>query len=306
MTYWGPIDAQAAYLANVALPAYGVHGFSAVAAKAWLLNEGQATPNPTNPLNIAVFGGGSGSGLETGHQGGYYTYASWQEGLTAAAYLLTHNSAYRHVVASAATNNPLAQAAAVEGSPWAGGNYGARVVNGNLVAPGHLQATVGQLLGGANIEPASSPAPKPAAPSLTHAALTPAEAQSTLSHDIGVYEAIPSGSRSPAQAKALATDLATYERQFHESYGASAPASSPVAPAPAQTPAVGPQVAPTPAPATVAAPAAPALAFPLPAIQVPSIGAVSSEADYLALIALGGLALAIVLLLVVATGPGGE
>lgn len=138
MTYWGPVAQQAAYLAELT-------GLNPVVAQAWLMNEGQSDSiaTPSNPLNIVVRGGGSGTGTETGRNGPLFTYADWRAGLRAAAALVTRSRHYGGIRAAIATGDAIKQAAAIEASPWAAGGYNSRGTG----RAGSLTATTRRLLG---------------------------------------------------------------------------------------------------------------------------------------------------------------
>src|ERR1700690_614932 len=94
-------------------------GLSPAVTMAWLQNEQQSVANPTNPLNILA-GGTPG---QTGSNGRFGTYANTTAGLDAAAWLLKNNAAYTPILAST-SSTPLAQAQAIQNSPWASGHYG--------------------------------------------------------------------------------------------------------------------------------------------------------------------------------------
>lgn len=114
MAYSNATQANANYLASKT-------GLNPTVTMAWLKNEQQSTPNPTNPLNIRA-GGAPG---QTGTSGGFATYASPQAGLDAAAWLVNNSSHYtgiRNVVSSG--GSAYQQARAIEQSPWAAGHYG--------------------------------------------------------------------------------------------------------------------------------------------------------------------------------------
>ena len=222
MTYYGPIAAEATYLSSL-LP-----GLSPVTAQAWLMNEGQSDSiaTPSNPLNIVVAGGGSGSGLETGTNGPLYTYTSWQDGLQAVAHLLKSNPAYSGILAAIATGDPIAQAKAIEASPWAGGNYGA-----TKTSTGKVTASTRTLLGmsgavdsGAAVAQSTTPttpAPLKAAP------LTSGLTGSSLLSEIQSLDAVPN--LSSAQSKQLASDMNALIGQLGGGSAAADAASSLVA-----------------------------------------------------------------------------
>lgn len=108
---------------------------------AWLAHEGQAKSNATdtNPLNIQ-YPGHSGSGLETGHVGVNNTYATPEAGLQATAHLILHGpyAGIRATLAPIGKGDPIAQAQAIQDSPWAYGHYGGELVGAvkRLVAAG--------------------------------------------------------------------------------------------------------------------------------------------------------------------------
>jgi hypothetical protein len=200
VTYYGPVAQEATYLTQL-LP-----GLSPIVAQAWIVNEGQADSiaTPSNPLNIVVRGGGSGSGLETGSNGPLFTYADWQHGLQAAAHLLKANSAYSGILDAIASGDPQAQARAIELSPWSGGNYGA-----TKTKAGAITNTTDKLLGitgpvdtGASVAQSATPttAKLKAAP-ITNPALT----GSALLSEIATLDATPS--LTTKQASQLAADM---------------------------------------------------------------------------------------------------
>src|SRR4051794_32562243 len=89
-------------------------------ALAWLKNECQSNPNPTNPLNILYYG----SHGQTGKAGRFGVYSSTHAGLDHAAWLVNNSAYYSGIRVAIKTGDPLAQARAIENSPWAGGHYG--------------------------------------------------------------------------------------------------------------------------------------------------------------------------------------
>lgn len=191
--YFGPVAQEAAYLSELT-------GMSPITAQAWLMNEGQdpSIATPSNPLNLTVAGGGSGTGTEVGRNGPLFVYADWRAGIRAAANLVNTSSHYAGIRAAIATGDPSRQARAIEQSPWAGGNYG-----GGGDRPGNLVSTTRRLLGltgpvdsGAAV--AQSRTPATAAP-LTTSNLT------SLQADILALDAVPA--RSPVQQARLASDL---------------------------------------------------------------------------------------------------
>lgn len=109
----GATQANANYLASKT-------GLNPSVALAWLKNECQSTPNPTNPLNIRYYG----TNGQTGKIGGFGTYASTTAGLDAAARLVNGGAYYSGIRAAIKSGNPAAQAHAIELSPWAAGHYG--------------------------------------------------------------------------------------------------------------------------------------------------------------------------------------
>jgi len=120
MTKYNDTPANVAALArDVPLPA--------IVAHAWIRAEGQAVPNPTNPLNIRYYGvrgqrKGPGADGTPGH--GFASYSSAAAGLADAAWIL-HNLSYYAGVRAVLGQSPLVIAHAIEASPWAGGHYGA-------------------------------------------------------------------------------------------------------------------------------------------------------------------------------------
>jgi hypothetical protein len=95
-------------------------GMDPAVALAWLKNECQSTPNPTNPLNIR-YGNSTG---QIGRVGGFGRYASTNAGLDSAAHLIMVSSHYAGIRAAIRSGNPAQQARAIELSPWAAGHYG--------------------------------------------------------------------------------------------------------------------------------------------------------------------------------------
>jgi hypothetical protein len=199
VTYYGPIAQEATLLSQLT-------GLNPIVAQAWLTNEGQADSiaTPSNPLNIVVRGGGSGSGLETGTNGPLFTYASWQDGIKAVAHLLNANPAYAGILAAIRTGNPQAEARAIELSPWSGGNYGA-----TSTKSGAITNTTDKLLGitgpvdtGASVAQSATPT----TPKLTAAPITdPALTGSALLSEIATLDATPS--LTTKQASQLAADM---------------------------------------------------------------------------------------------------
>lgn len=90
-------------------------------ALAWLKNECQSRPNPTNPLNI-LYGATRGRIKQEGSR--FASYTSTKAGLDDAAWLVNNSSYYGGIRAAIHTGNPALQARAIEKSPWAGGHYG--------------------------------------------------------------------------------------------------------------------------------------------------------------------------------------
>jgi nucleoid-associated protein YgaU len=106
--------------ANVKALADAIPGLSGVVARAWLHCEGQATANPTNPLNILYYP----TELQTGKSGRFGTYKSAHDGIADAARII-HTLSYYQGVRAVLGQSPLIVAHAIEASPWAGGHYGA-------------------------------------------------------------------------------------------------------------------------------------------------------------------------------------
>lgn len=109
----GATQANANYLSSKT-------GLDPRVALAWLKNECQSTANPTNPLNILYYG----THGQIGQRGRFGTYASTQAGLDGAAWLVNNSGYYSGIRAAIKTGDPVAQARAIENSPWAGGHYG--------------------------------------------------------------------------------------------------------------------------------------------------------------------------------------
>ena len=106
---------------NVAYLA-ALFGFEPITAKAWIRLEGQATPNPTNPLNIR-------NSLEMIGQtpSGFAYFETPFHGLLSARRIVERNSpayGYDNILAAAWSRDPLRQARVIERSSWAAGNYG--------------------------------------------------------------------------------------------------------------------------------------------------------------------------------------
>jgi hypothetical protein len=110
-------------------------GLAPSVAQAWLANEGQSTPNPTNPLNIRT----GNTPNQTGSIGGFGTYASPAAGLDAAAWLLRVSSHYTGIISAIKSGTPLQQAQAIQNSPWAAGHYSyskiSNIVSGHSSVP---------------------------------------------------------------------------------------------------------------------------------------------------------------------------
>lgn len=99
-----------------------IPGLPGVVVKAWLRCEGQATNNPTNPLNILYYGREDRN--QIGQRGRFAVYPSAYAGLKDAAWLITRSSYYAGVRAALGTRDPIKIANAIEESPWAAGHYG--------------------------------------------------------------------------------------------------------------------------------------------------------------------------------------
>ena len=131
-TYFGgATNENAAYLASKT-------GLDKNVALAWLKNEGQATANPTNPLNI-LYGGYRQQIQNPGSR--FARFPSTQAGLDEAAWLINNSSYDSGVRAAIATKSPALQARAIERSPWAAGNYR------GATAPGGISRTWEGLVG---------------------------------------------------------------------------------------------------------------------------------------------------------------
>ncbi|MHB8674576.1 MAG: hypothetical protein ACYDAK_12990 [Candidatus Limnocylindrales bacterium] len=103
----------------------GLFRYEPIVAEAWIALEGQAIPNPSNPLNILS---GSIAGGEIGSLGGRFAiYPSAADGLTA-AYRIVSDLApmygYGLMLHEAGSGDAPAQAHAIEASSWAAGHYG--------------------------------------------------------------------------------------------------------------------------------------------------------------------------------------
>lgn len=90
-------------------------------AKAWLRAEGQAVPNPTNPLNIRFYN----TNGQIWNHGGFGVYKSSYFGLLHASWLIKNLTPYSGVRAALTGGNDHSIAKAIELSPWAAGHYGA-------------------------------------------------------------------------------------------------------------------------------------------------------------------------------------
>lgn len=207
MTYFGPIAQEAAYLSELT-------GLNPLTAQAWLMNEGQSDSiaTPSNPLNIVVAGGGSGTGTETGHNGPLYTYADWRAGIRAAAHLVNSSSHYAGIRAAIASGSAYDQARAIERSPWAGGGYGTKhaagVAGGVARTTARLSGLAGPVDSGAQV---AQSVPARTAPKLTPA---PDWGVSELTHAVLTYASIPAEKRTAKQSNALAIDLATLSKDL--------------------------------------------------------------------------------------------
>lgn len=105
---------------NIAALVRLIPGLPAIVAKSWLACEGQATDNPTNPLNILYYP----TALQIGERGRFGVYASPEKGLEDVARII-HTLSYYKGVRAVLGQSPLIVAHAIEASPWAGGHYGA-------------------------------------------------------------------------------------------------------------------------------------------------------------------------------------
>jgi hypothetical protein len=112
-------------------------------ALAWLWNECQSAPNPTNPLNI-IKGGTPG---QVGSYGAFGVYSSPQAGLNAAAWLI-RNGSYSGIRSAIATGDSNAQAVAIQSSPWAAGHYGYSAIVNTLrgVQTGFIKSYIGSVI----------------------------------------------------------------------------------------------------------------------------------------------------------------
>lgn len=125
-------------------------GMPKATAAAWLACEGQAAPNPTNPLNIrywATAGQKLGPGANGSAGVGFASYSSSLAGLQDAAHMIATLSYYSGIRAAIPSRDAVKVAQAIEASPWAGGNYGG--------GPGKAGCIVQGVGGG------SAPAPTP-------------------------------------------------------------------------------------------------------------------------------------------------
>jgi hypothetical protein len=171
-------------------------GLSPAVTMAWLQNEGQSVPNPTNPLNI-IAGGTPG---QTGTNGGFGTYASTTAGLDAAAWLLKNNSAYTPILAST-SSTPLAQAQAIQNSPWAKGHYSySGIVNS-------LAAAEKQMLPSGNTSPSTTPSSN-----LLDIPNGTVIGDAEITTMLAAIQALPNSNLGPSQST-LATILAKYKGQ---------------------------------------------------------------------------------------------
>lgn len=128
----GATTANASYLASKT-------GLAPSVALAWLKNECQSNPNPTNPLNILYYG----THGQTGKVGRFGSYSSTNAGLDHAAWLINHSAYYSIIRAAIKLGNPWAEAHAIELSPWAGGHYG-----GSSTRYGGIVRTLQAITGG--------------------------------------------------------------------------------------------------------------------------------------------------------------
>lgn len=120
MTTFNDTPENIAYLA-------ALFGFEPVTAKAWIRLEGQATANPTNPLNIR-------NSLEMIGQTpqGFAYFETPFHGLRSARLVIERNApayGYDRILNQAWSQNPLQQAKVIERSSWAAGNYGSDWAN---------------------------------------------------------------------------------------------------------------------------------------------------------------------------------
>lgn len=100
-------------------------GIPAAVCDRWLRCEAQSRNNPTNPLNILT-------GVrkypdrppQIGANGRFGVYATVEDGIGDAAWLINKSSYYAGIRRAIKTGDPLTIARAIEDSPWAGGHYG--------------------------------------------------------------------------------------------------------------------------------------------------------------------------------------
>ena len=165
MAYSNATPENASYLAKQT-------GLDPKVALAWLKLEGQDTPNPTNPLNIRYYG----THGQTGKLGGFGTYADAKAGLDHAAWLINNSGYYGGVRAAIATNNPAAEARAIELSPWAAGHYR------GATEPGSISKILAQITGGTVLP--DKPGAKGSATSPTGASLSSGSSGESIIPDI--------------------------------------------------------------------------------------------------------------------------
>jgi hypothetical protein len=299
VTYYGPVAQEAAYLSQL-LP-----GLSPIVAQAWLVNEGQSDSiaTPSNPLNIVVRGGGSGSGLETGSNGPLFTYASWQDGLKATAHLLKSNPAYSGILAAIASGNPQAQARAIELSPWSGGNYGATKTKAGAITntTDKLLGITGPVDSGAAVAQSATPTTA----KLTAAPLTvPGLTGSGLLSEIAMLDATPN--LTTKQASQLAADMNALMAQLGDGSAAQDAVIAWLGP---QLPIASPALVPasvaayTGAPVTAApgaslGPVAQPVTAPAPAAKVPAVVAPMGSSGISAVLVVAVLVVVAVVLVV--------
>lgn len=202
----GATQANANYLASKT-------GLDPRVALAWLKNECQSVANPTNPLNILYYG----TNGQTGQQGRFGTYPSTQAGLDAAARLINNSANYSVIRAAIKTGNPVAEAHAIELSPWAGGHYG-----GTSTRYGGITRTLANIMGIAlpglsggnttpsNVNPGYSPTavPAPAFLSDPNHVITEADADILTKYILSIQD--------PARAAGLSQYL---KAVFHPDFG---------------------------------------------------------------------------------------
>ncbi len=97
----------------------------------WLRCEAQSINNPSNPLNILYpTRRYPNRPRQIGYRGRFGVYASQEDGIKDAAWLINNSAYYRNVRAainkkySSAAERNLEIAKAIEASPWAAGHYG--------------------------------------------------------------------------------------------------------------------------------------------------------------------------------------